>query len=147
VVEAGGRSGESVRSVRVLRVRQVWRWLSVALWMAVIFYVSAQPDLPRHPTGTLDVILKKAGHFVEYGILAGLLCWAWAPDDRASKKNAIVGAFAVAALYAVSDEIHQWFVPGRTSRPLDVAFDLAGAATALLILRRLFPPGGDTGRR
>lgn len=147
MVEAGGSLGESVRNVRALRVGRVWRWLSVVLWMAVIFYVSAQPDLPHHPAGTVDVILKKAGHVVEYGILAGLVFWASGASAYEGRGRANVAAIGITALYAVSDEVHQWFVPGRTSHPLDVAFDLAGAALALLVLRRMFPPGGETARR
>jgi len=127
--------------VRRPQVRPAWRWLAVVLWMAVIFYVSAQPDLPHHPQATGDVVLKKTAHVVEYGILASLLYWAWGGDVRTHKKRAILGAWVVAALYAVSDELHQGFVPGRDSQALDVAFDLVGATLALLVVRRLFPRG------
>lgn len=123
------------------QVRPAWRWLAVVLWMAVIFYVSAQPDLPHHPQATADVILKKIAHVAEYGILAGLVYWAWGGLLGTQGKKAVLGALAVAAFYAVSDELHQGFVPGRDSQPLDVAFDLVGATLALLVVRRLFPPG------
>jgi hypothetical protein len=48
-------------------------WLPPALWMGVIFVLSAQPSLPHHPDTLLDLILKKAAHMIEYGILASLL--------------------------------------------------------------------------
>jgi len=133
--------------MRALRVGRLWRWLSVVLWMGVIFYISAQPDLPHHPAGTVDVILKKAGHVVEYGILAGLVFWASGASAYEGSRRASFAAIAITALYAVSDEVHQWVVPGRTAHPLDVAFDLAGAAMALLVLRRLFSAGGESARR
>ena len=127
----------------VPRVGRAWRWFAVALWMGVIFYVSAQPDLPHQPEATTDVILKKLGHLAEYGILAGLVLWALVQDGDSSRRRAILGAFAFAALYALSDEIHQRFVPGRDSQRLDVAFDLVGAGLALSVVGRLFPPRGS----
>jgi VanZ family protein len=42
-------------------------------------------------------------------------------------------AFALGALYAVSDELHQSFVPGRLGSPLDVAIDAAGVAVGIVL--------------
>lgn len=50
-------------------------------------------------------------------------------------------AMAFSLVYAVSDEVHQLFVDGRSSQALDVGIDFAGAALAVviasLIMRRL----------
>ena len=50
-------------------------------------------------------------------------------------------AFALAGLYAVSDEFHQWFVPGRTAAATDGLIDVFGAAAgqALVAARALAP--------
>jgi VanZ family protein len=40
----------------------------------------------------------------------------------------------IAALYAVTDEIHQAFVPTRNASPVDVLIDAVGAAIAMLLL-------------
>ena len=56
--------------------RKAIRWLPAVVWMAAIFYLSAQPDLPHHPEATMDLIIKKLGHMLEYGILAALTLWA-----------------------------------------------------------------------
>jgi VanZ family protein len=123
-----------------LRRGSAWRWLLVALWMGAIFYMSSRPDLPHYPQDTVDVVLKKLGHVIEYGTLAALVFWAWEPPGaRSTRSRVILGAFAIAALYAVSDEIHQRFVPGRNSQLLDVGFDLVGACLALLLAHRFFP--------
>jgi len=45
-------------------------------------------------------------------------------------------AFALGALYAVSDEVHQSFVRGRHASPIDVAIDCAGLALGLLAWRQ-----------
>jgi len=109
-------------------------WLPVLLWMAAMFYLSAQPDLPHHPEAMMDLIIKKLGHMVEYGILAGLALWALRCGGQATTTGHLLRAFAIAGLYAISDEVHQYFVPGRTPRPLDVGFDVLGAFLALLVM-------------
>ncbi|HUS70635.1 MAG TPA: VanZ family protein [Anaerolineae bacterium] len=114
--------------------RRAVRWLPVLLWMAVIFYLSAQPDLPHHPEAVVDVIVKKLGHVAEYGILAALSLWALGGASSSIPRSHFLCAFALTALYAVSDELHQRFVPGRGPRPLDVGFDVVGAALALFAM-------------
>lgn len=50
-------------------------------------------------------------------------------------------AWLLAVLYAVTDEIHQSFIPGRHPSPLDVIFfDATGAAVALWFADRINPP-------
>jgi VanZ family protein len=113
------------------------RWFLVVLWMGVIFYLSAQPDLPHHPEAALDVLIKKLGHMAEYAVLAALAWWAWRDDHDLASWRAFLLAFGVTALYAVSDEGHQYFVPGRNPQPLDVGFDVLGSVLSLLVIRRV----------
>jgi VanZ family protein len=138
MAKAGGNGGEGLRRVRTaLSSKKLWRWLPVAVWMAVIFYLSAQPDLPHHPEEGLDVVVKKLGHMVEYGILAGLAWWAWPSDRGEWSVRAMWGVLLFTALYAISDEMHQHLVPGRTARVLDLVFDLLGAGLALIVISGL----------
>jgi VanZ family protein len=115
--------------------------------MAVIFYLSAQPDLPHHPEGVVDLVAKKLGHMVEYGILAGLVWWAWPTDRHESSARAFRGALVFTALYAISDEVHQLLVPGRNGQVWDVAFDLLGAALGLVVISRLKRSRGSRSAR
>jgi VanZ family protein len=117
--------------------RRAVRWLPVLLCMTLIFYLSAQPDLPHHAEAVTDVIIKKSGHMVEYGILAGLTLWALRGDGHSTLRYPFWWALAIAGLYAVSDEMHQYFVPGRNPRPMDVGFDLLGACLALAVIAKL----------
>jgi VanZ family protein len=91
--------------------------------MAAIFYFSAQQTVgPELPAFT-----RVIAHFSEYFILAWLWIWALIPVLR---DRAIVAGALIAFLYALSDEFHQSFVPGRDSDPMDVLVDTLGIATA-----------------
>jgi VanZ family protein len=105
------------------------RWLPVLGWMALIFLLSAQPDLPHPASGWLDLLISSAAHVFLFGVLALLLGWTLGPGRRG-----LVVALALTALYALSDELHQAFVPGRHADPRDLVCDLAGAALALALL-------------
>lgn len=101
-------------------------WAPVALWAAVIFAFSSIPSLSTE-LGTWDTILRKLAHVTEYAILGGLLL-------RAVRLPGL--AVALAVLYAVTDEVHQTFVEGRTGAPLDVVIDAVGALAGVLLWRR-----------
>jgi VanZ family protein len=110
-------------------------WAPPLALMAVIFALSAQPDLSSG-LGTMDLILRKAAHMAEYGLLLFLL-WRPLRELIPGPRAAVGAAFAVALLYAASDEWHQSFVEGRHGTPVDVLIDSVGmAVAAALILRR-----------
>jgi len=108
------------------------RWLPPLAWMGLIFVLSAQPDLPSPPGPWLDTLLKKTGHAVEYAVLAWLYRRALRPYVGASAVLRTISA-ALAIAYALSDEYHQTFVPGRTGRLFDLAIDGVGASGAMLL--------------
>jgi VanZ family protein len=101
-------------------------WLPVLVWAGVIFAFSAQPDLSSGLSW--DFPLRKLAHMTEYAILGALLLRAVARPWP---------AFALAVLYAATDEFHQTFVAGRHGSPVDVCIDAVGAAVGVLALRRL----------
>jgi VanZ family protein len=95
--------------------------------MALIFYLSAQEAVgPELPAWT-----RVVAHFGTYAVLAALWVWALAP---ALGRRALAVAAAIAFVYALSDEYHQSFVPGRDSDPLDVLVDAAGIVVAVSLL-------------
>jgi VanZ family protein len=98
---------------------------------------------------TIHFLLRKLGHFSGYGVLALLFRRAWyitlrlsweGPRSRlpfSASALAVMSTFLVACV----DEIHQSFLPGRTSSFLDVMIDTAGAVlfvrlVVMLIERR-----------
>jgi len=100
--------------------------------MTLIFWLSNQPSLP-HPgrkIGVSDDLGDYAAHAFTFGVLALLAWWAlrtsWPklPALLTSRPAYTSGAFAV--LYAISDEIHQSFVPGRWAKVPDLIADSVG---------------------
>jgi VanZ family protein len=108
------------------------RWGPVLIWMALIFFVSAQSQLPTPEQRWLDILLEKSGHTLEYAVLAVLLVRALDPAQT-GRWRAFGVAVLIAWLYAISDEIHQMFVPGRSADWLDILFDWMGAMVATLL--------------
>jgi VanZ family protein len=103
-------------------------WTPVGLWMALIFYLSAQPDLP-HPTSSwLDLLVSSGAHVFLFGVLA--ILWARAIGGRPRRWLLILGLVVV---YGFSDEFHQYFVPGRHADPWDLLCDALGAGLGLLV--------------
>jgi VanZ family protein len=98
--------------------------------MALIFALSAQPALPRAPDDLLDTLLKKGAHSGEYLVLAFLLARALTTHPARRTATSAVG---IAVAYAITDELHQAFVPGRMPSPVDVGIDALGAAAGLAV--------------
>jgi VanZ family protein len=112
--------------------RSLSRWLPPLAWMGLIFVLSAQPDLPQAPGPWLDTLLKKTGHAGVYGVLAWLYRRALRSRFRSPTTLRVV-SIGLAVMYALSDEYHQTFVPGRTGRLSDVVVDGVGACGAMLL--------------
>jgi VanZ family protein len=101
------------------------------LWMTIIYIASDQPSLRVPSFGSWDAILKKGGHLLAYSVLAFL-----AYRVTATWSKPFLAAFVIAGLYAVGDEWHQSFVPGRNGTTIDVLIDCLGATMMLLVLKR-----------
>lgn len=99
--------------------------------MGVIFTLSAQPTLPHVLSSLSDQLQDIIGHFAAYAVLGALLYWAL---TGVGASRPALFALQIALLYALSDEFHQSFVPGRNPDVFDVVTDLAGASIALLLI-------------
>lgn len=105
------------------------RWGPAAVMMALIFLFSARPSDEMPSFGILDYVVKKGGHMLGYGLLA--LAY-WHGLGLAGNRKGIAWGLAIG--YAITDEIHQSFVPGRNPSVMDVlVFDNLGAILALTL--------------
>ncbi|WP_372995810.1 VanZ family protein [Lutispora sp.] len=128
-------------------------WSLVTLWMLTIFNLSSQAAQQSNNLSTgvseaiveviekvapkydfdireLNHLLRKNAHFFSYLVLGVLVINAL----RRSGNKRMTGyalAFVICVLYAVSDEVHQLFVPGRGGQVTDVLIDSAGAAVGI----------------
>jgi VanZ family protein len=118
--------------MRMSLKRGVGLWLPPVALMALIFFLSAQPDLSSG-LGTWDLVLRKIVHFGSYGLLC-LLLWR-ALRTRMDERRAALVALVIASAYAVTDEWHQTFVEGRHGTPVDWLIDTAGAGLVAMRLR------------
>jgi VanZ family protein len=102
------------------------------LWMALIYFLSSrsgvdiEPVFPGH---------DKLMHAFAFGVLA--VCFLGVMDPRPSgyRWQQVGIAVTLAALYGLTDEFHQSFVPLRNPDALDVMADVAGAFTGTILFR------------
>ena len=113
------------------------RHLSLLLaigWMMTLFYLSHQTGLDApQPFAHSD----KLYHATAYGLLGGLLLLSLQPKAGGFSARQILVCVAIASLYAVSDEFHQSFIPGREADWLDWLADTVGALVACLFIAQL----------
>jgi VanZ family protein len=150
--------------------RFVSKWVPVIAWMVLIFAGSTDalsaehtsrflipflhwldPHISFQTIAAIHLMLRKLGHLTEYAMLAALL-WRALRDALRSTSSfpAALIAFGISALFAMSDEFHQSFVPTRTSSENDVMIDICGAIVGLTIClslaRKRFAPSIAQGR-
>lgn len=124
-------------------------------WMAVIFAFSAQVAAESDATSdgfitvlcslflsgfkslsqaekleiidNLTFVVRKCAHAGVYALLAVWVMGFFQTLDLPRKRRFLL-TLLVCVLYAASDELHQFFVPGRSCQLRDVGIDSAGAA-------------------
>lgn len=79
----------------------------------------------------IDHPVRKTAHRAEYALLAGL---CYGRIGAIPLKKRVAAAQAVTSLYAVTDEVHQLFVPGRNGNFTDVLIDSAGGFAMLRLI-------------
>lgn len=102
-------------------------------WMAMIFYASS---LPGSATGQDTVtfhLISKALHFIFFGILSILILFTLIRRRSLFETSLTVFLLSLflTNIYAISDEYHQTFTPGRHSSAKDVVIDTCGDITFL----------------
>jgi len=121
-VPASADTKSSQRSSRI--IGPLMRWLC--------------PEMSEETIGLVVLFVRKCAHLTVYGFLA-LMYWRafrrpvkndTRPWSWIEARNAIIGVM----IYAITDEVHQAFVPMRQGSVLDVFIDTIGGAVGLLAL-------------
>ena len=101
-----------------------------------IFIVSHQPriELPELSIWQMDKFL----HIIAYFVLGCTLAMAVEGNFKGMKRNAKIWMVViVGALYAIADEIHQSYVPGRSSDIFDIIADFIGIGLSVLLFNKI----------
>ena len=131
--------------------RVIIPWVLLISWMIVIFYMSHQPGEVSSKQSALVIrmfqfiginlteklgelatfIVRKTAHFSEYFILYCLTLnvFRFYSNNKKIKLYCLIVVF----LYACTDEIHQYFVPGRAMAFKDVLIDTSGGGICYII--------------
>jgi len=107
-------------------------------YMGLIWFLSSFPSDAVVNTGwTYDRTLKEGLHLIEFGILYLLLVLALLSRGKLSLRSSFQAA-VFSFFYALTDELHQYFVPSRSFTVTDVIKDLIGITVAWYIVRRAY---------
>ncbi|MEO6456772.1 MAG: VanZ family protein [Chloroflexia bacterium] len=128
-----------IQTARSQALNLLLTWGLALLWMAVIFYFSSLNTWTTADGPPAFKVLRKSAHVIEYGVLAILIghaLWTtWLAQCRQPSRSLLrrvwwVG-IVLSTLYAISDELHQAFVPRREFHLTDILIDGLSATAAL----------------
>lgn len=136
--------------------RHLAAWLPVIVWASFIFSMSTDGFSAEHTQGWIEPairfvlpglgaeavqlaheVIRKLAHVSEYLVFAVLLDRAWRLDAPSRAVRPALAAFALAALYSLSDEAHQVYVASRGASLVDCGIDSIGAAIGAFVAVRL----------
>lgn len=136
------------------RLRAALSWLLTLFWAGLIYQFSSEAYgasvtawllelgldflhirvTPQTFEG-LHFLLRKSAHISEYAIFAVLIYHSLeARHPRGWRAKPALRAVLAAGVYALTDEYHQSFVPGRTASLSDCGIDTCGAALGVLLV-------------
>ncbi|HCM82722.1 MAG: VanZ-like protein [Candidatus Gottesmanbacteria bacterium GW2011_GWA2_44_17] len=113
-------------------------WLPVILWMIVIFLFSSRQKIALTDSYAVSFLVFKTLHLFEY-IFLYLVSFRAFFNSGFRENQAFLWAFTLTVLYAMTDEIHQAYVPTREGRLRDVIIDGLGGSFGWVILTQLLP--------
>lgn len=148
------------------KMKRYVRWIPVVIVMSIIFYFSHAPAVISSQTSaattstmlglfkkwfgvnpfsqimanSLEVIIRQVAHVVEFMLLAMTFYYAYYSQVKSRKRMIWITLFFSIG-YAVTDEIHQIFIPGRAAELVDIITDACGAAVGIIccvIIQKLY---------
>lgn len=143
-----------------MKLKQIILLLFIIAWMVGIFYFSNQPsdDSSKTSGRTIRAVIeivpdikkmeeepkqelveklqhpaRKLAHFSIY-MLGGILLFMFVNTFSIDIKNKILYALSMGIIYATTDEIHQFYIPGRSCEFRDVCIDSTGVLVGIIIM-------------
>ena len=103
-------------------MKKIFYFIPAALYYSLIFLVSSK----NYKVPTTIYPFDKLVHMIEFSVLAVFLFFGFSKGLKNTLLAKISVTLLAGALFAVADEIHQRFVPGRDPDILDVLADVGG---------------------
>jgi VanZ family protein len=100
------------------------------LWAATVLFIGG---LSHVPTVQTSLPLDKVAHFFMYGLLGALVTYGWL---KAQRPKRLLWVLLLAMSVGVADEIHQRWVPHRSSDVKDWIADAVGVTVAATLVLR-----------
>ena len=141
----------------MIQKKRILRFIPMIIMMIVIFVFSAMPgDESGNTSGSIlavivqiiekitgstitedtmnimHLILRKCAHFTEYMMLGITTVIALYDRNKKLVRNLLI-PLVIAISYAVTDEIHQYFVPDRACAVFDIFIDSCGTFTGIML--------------
>ena len=118
---------------------KIWKlvdlWLPPVFWALVIFKFSSGSVPKASESFWIDFIIKKIGHIILFATLA-VLVYRGLTGSGIGRVKAAILALIFAAIYGISDEVHQIYTQGREARVRDVVIDIFGSGTVLFVINK-----------
>ncbi|ASW44293.1 VanZ family protein [Clostridium isatidis] len=131
--------------------KRIISWIFLLGWMVLIFYMSNQPadisnsqsefvimifnyigiELNDYFGELASLVVRKGAHFTEYLIL---FFFSYNLSKIYFEKRNKLYSIMFVFLYAISDEFHQYFIPGREMKFLDVIIDTCGGIFGSILI-------------
>lgn len=139
--------------------KKILRTIPALIWMYLIYWLSDRPALESTAqsedltfiilkaastftgfsdaevmdrTMLIEPCLRETAHFAEYAVLGLLVLIAVGAYMKSDGKRAMI-SFLICFIYALTDEVHQLYIPGRTFQLIDIILDTAGAALVMIV--------------
>ena len=139
-----------------MKFKKIITIILILLWMVLVFYLSNQvADDSAQLSGGLtrkilqilhildgktieeqaiiETIFRKLAHFFLY-TLGGILILLHINLYKITDKSKVIASLIIGTAYAITDELHQLFVPGRSGEIKDVCLDSLGLITGIILL-------------
>ncbi len=139
-----------------MKLKKIITIILILLWMVLVFYLSNQvaDDSSKLSGGItrkileilhildgktleqqaiIETIVRKLAHFCLY-TLGGILVLLHINLYKISYKRKVIISWIFGTIYAISDEIHQLFIPGRSGEIRDVCIDSLGIIIGITLL-------------
>ena len=143
-----------------MKTKKIITFILIVLWMILVFYLSNQVanessqlsgGLTRkilevlhmldgktiEEQAIIETIIRKLAHFSLYAI-GGIIIFLHVNLYEITEKRKVITSWTIGTAYAITDEIHQLFVPGRSGEIRDVFIDSLGIIIGIIIIRLIF---------